>query len=657
MTNTKVRRWEDVIPRWRGPDYRSLALGYDPGVSSGPIAGAIISSVETVDWDGDGGVDLLVSSWDACYGGVVRIFLSSGEGPGGVPQFACGPVVDGVFGYAHAVEEGGDLALLTASRLSPVLRLFRNSGRRDSPRFAEPEEIALDADWLHAGELIHRAIFADIDDDGSAELVVGTDYWDDYWPDGLEWFEKGYCPYTSDGRWRGGPLRGHLYVFRNTGTRLDPVLGRGRPLCADGRPIEVYGMASPAFADFRGEGRADLVCGDFLDRLHFYPALGDGRFGPGQVLRDSRGGENVLPHCAHFPAPFPRGKTVDLLVTSEDGGVSWLRNGGRTVCPVPAFQPPVDLRAKGADLHPGVVPVPAAADWTGGGRADLIVGNSAGALVFLPNTGTPAEPRFGMEKKVTIGGKPFEIRAGEPGSLQGPSEIKFGYTCPTATDWDGDGIPDLLVSSVRGDHLFLRCVRRGDPPEFAVPVSLIYEGKPLHTVWRVRPAVADWRGSGALSYVCLDEAGILSAYRRISDSTLADKRHLRFEDGAPIAFTEDFGGGLGRVKLCLCDWCGEGRLDLIVGTHSRASIPPQPGGMPRHTTGQAAVVLLRNVGEPDQPRFAHPVPFRYAGEPIRLGMHACSPETVDWRGRGRPDLLVGAEDGSLLWFRREDLSW
>ncbi len=130
-----------------------------------------------------------------------------------------------------------------------------------------------------------------------------------------------------------------------------------------------------------------------------------------------------------------------------------------------------------------------------------------------------------------------------------------------------------------------------------------------------------------------------------------------FDDGSPVRFTEDFGGGLGRIRLCVCDWSGNGRYDILLGTHARASVPPGPGGMPRHTTAQAAVLLLENVGGNDAPRFGPPRPILYQGEPIQIGMHSCSPEVVDWRGRGQLDLLVGAEEGSLLWFKREELSW
>ena len=167
----------------------------------------------------------------------------------------------------------------------------------------------------------------------------------------------------------------------------------------------------------------------------------------------------------------------------------------------------------------------------------------------------------------------------------------FGYTCPTVTDWDGDGNADVLMSDVLGRHMFYRNLGGDCPPRFAAPQALCHNGKPLKTVWRVRPAVVDWLGDGALHYIALDEEGRLSDYRRSSDTELTGKRFLTWENGTPVTFTQDVGGGRGRVKLCICDWTGSGRYDLIVGTHARASLPPGPTGAPRNTTGQAKHLL------------------------------------------------------------------
>jgi hypothetical protein len=222
-------------------------------------------------------------------------------------------------------------------------------------------------------------------------------------------------------------------------------------------------------------------------------------------------------------------------------------------------------------------------------------------------------------------------------------------------DWDGDGLPDILMSDIWGYHTLFRNVGAPGRPELAAPRRLTIAGRELKTAWRVRPAVVDW-GAG-LCYVCLDEDAVLSSYRKAGETELADKMHLTWQDGEPIRFTEEFGGGRGRMKFCACDWTGNGLPDLLVGTHKNASIPPGPSGIPRHDIQQATVVLLHNVGAPGRPVFAPPRYVRHHGEPMKFAIHSCSPEAVDWRGRGALDLIVGAESGQLLYFPREQLSW
>lgn len=651
-----TERWEDVIPAWRDPGYGERALGYHPSVRRRQVCGAIITCVEVVDWDGDGGRDLLVSAWDACYGGRVRLFRDVGRRDDGTPALSDGGIVEGISGYVTAVPDGPTFHLLSTSRLRRQLHLYVNRGEPGRPRFGSPVVLSPDADWLRDGELFHLARFHDIDGDGRMELLLGTDHWRDYWPDGKEWNVAGYRPYSTDGRWRGGPLRGNLYVFRNEGTAAEPRLGRGIPLTAGAFPIEAYGQLAPAPGDFRGTGRDDLVCGSFLDELYFFPRTGDGRFAPGRMLSAGTGPLR-LPHCIHFPVAvdWDGDGRVDLLVGDEAGRVWFVRNGG-TVDGEPVFRRPVAVPCADAPLRVGALPVPAAADWTGRGRVDVIVGNSAGELLFLANRGAPERPALGPARPLSAGGRRVRVAAGPTGSIQGPSESKFGYTCPTAADWDGDGRPDLLLSDIHGRHLFLRNLG-GDPPRFAAPRPLRVGDRPLVTVWRVRPTVADWQGDGRLSYVTLDEDGVLAAYERLSDEDLGAKRLLTYDDGTPIRFTEDSGGGLGRIKLCAGDWRGNGRPDILFGTHNRASVPPGPTGMPRHTTYQAGIFILENVGgDGTVPRFAAARPLGRDGTPFVFGMHACSPEIVAWRPGRPPDLLVGAEDGSLLWFPREEIT-
>ena len=96
----------------------------------------------------------------------------------------------------------------------------------------------------------------------------------------------------------------------------------------------------------------------------------------------------------------------------------------------------------------------------------VIAGDSAGHVAFIENLSGPgvAEPKWEEPKCLPCvrGGvepiphtqgtypvfeyAPFRIMAGPNGSIQGPAEAKWGYTCLSAADWDGDGDIDIMLS-------------------------------------------------------------------------------------------------------------------------------------------------------------------------------------------------------------------
>ncbi|MEO8494714.1 MAG: VCBS repeat-containing protein, partial [Planctomycetota bacterium] len=116
-----------------------------------------------------------------------------------------------------------------------------------------------------------------------------------------------------------------------------------------------------------------------------------------------------------------------------------------------------------------------------------------------------------------------------------------------------------------------------------------------------------------------DELRLASGQRIFHDST-----------GQPLRLNAEVAGRSGRRKLCFADWDGDGRLDLLVNSTS--------------------INLLRNVSTKETPWT-----FRDEGpvDETRLAGHTTSPTIVDWDRDGRPDLVIGAEDGHL-YYRRND---
>jgi hypothetical protein len=86
-------------------------------------------------------------------------------------------------------------------------------------------------------------------------------------------------------------------------------------------------------------------------------------------------------------------------------------------------------------------------------------------------------------------------------------------------------------------------------------------------------------------------------------------------------------------SLVAADWDGDDDFDLLVGTI---------GG---------AVHLIVNEGSPQRYAFGKPQPLLADGKPIVAPGGSAAPAVADWDGDGKPDLLLGAQDGSVLLFR------
>ena len=117
-------------------------------VQHSQVADAIVTAAEPVDWGGNGGRDLLLSAWDACYGAKVRLFRETGDFADGTPNLAYRGAVEGVSGLVSVVPDRDIFHLLSTSRSRRSLALYVNVGVPGAPRFAAPVTLELEVDWL-----------------------------------------------------------------------------------------------------------------------------------------------------------------------------------------------------------------------------------------------------------------------------------------------------------------------------------------------------------------------------------------------------------------------------------------------------------------------------------------------------------------------------
>ena len=380
------------------------------------------------------------------------------------------------------------------------------------------------------------------------------------------------------------------------------------------------------------------------------------------VWKDER---NILVHPAYSSRVIPFGgpdKVRDELIIGGESALYHYEYAGTRADGSPVYTEPKPILQRGADLYSGSLTVPCVTDWDGDGVLDIVAGNSEGRLLFFKNNGTDREPDFnGLPEQIEAGGKPILLRPGYH-IVQGPFEGAWGYLCPAVFDWNGDGLPDVIVSGSRAK--FEVMLNRGTrtAPRLDPPVPLRFDNMELWGTWRVRPAMARIDGRNVI--VIMDDDNALHLYRQVDDFNVEDGGKLRLTDGRPITGHNARQEGLGqwgRGKLHFVDWDSDGKLDLLVGSIKRSSYPSPERGLPctrfeRKEIGMQ-VMLLRNAGTNREMKFEEPVQFQVDGKDFYMGAHSNAPvPCLLGDTSGGANLLVGVESGKFFFFEHGHLT-
>ncbi|MGA2254899.1 MAG: VCBS repeat-containing protein [Thermoguttaceae bacterium] len=185
---------------------------------------------------------------------------------------------------------------------------------------------------------------------------------------------------------------------------------------------------------------------------------------------------------------------------------------------------------------------------------DILSGCCSGEIYrFRRGKGTEFEP-----------GKPLTDRNGKVIQLE-------CITGVFAVDWNGHGKLDLLAGTSRGEIYLIP--NEGDAKHFAFgePRPLEADGKPIKIEsGSASPVAADWDGDGKLDLLTGTGDGSVLWYRNIGTARqpkLAAAEIL--VPASPLPPADDDNPGpivCGRnTRICVTDFNGDGRLDLLVG--------------------------------------------------------------------------------------------
>lgn len=628
---------QEAPKRFERMPYNNPGLTVDLGVG-------LWASPLPVDYDGDGDMDLLVSCSDVPFNGIYLFENTSGETfPTFEPPIKIGdPIkhiqvsyVDGTPRFLIPGEELTDLKLGLSGNHKTIFQgdIF---------------------DKLHNKIRFNQWKYVDYENDGDLDIVVGIQDGEDYGWDNA---------FNDKGVWTNGPLHGYVYLIEN----INGTYQLKDKIKAGDQPIDVYGAPSPNFDDFDGDGDLDIICGEFLDKFTWFENIGTRekpKYAKGKYLKNENGIvtmdlEMILP----VSLDWDKDGDIDLVVGDEDGRVAFVENTGKIVDRMPVFKSPKYFKQRAQDVKFGALATPYSTDWDDDGDEDLISGNSAGYISFIENLGGGENPKWDAPKLLKGENEIIRIQAGENGSIQGPCEAKWGYTTLSVADWDHDGLKDIIVNSVWGKVVWYRNMGSKGNPKLGEeqPIEVHWDGdtpKPewfwwnpepntLATQWRTTPTAIDWNKDGLMDLVMLDKDGYLSYFERYQDNNkllLKPGKRIFYSvngtfnrkneklDSLPglLRLSEKEFGSSGRRKMAFGDWDGDGDTDLIINGIN--------------------AVLLENVGQtPEKVEFKYHDNF----SDKKLAGHSTSPTLVNWNNSGKPDLLLGAEDGYFYYWTNE----
>src|SRR5687768_1758371 len=268
------------------------------------------------------------------------------------------------------------------------------SNQADAQSFALPVQNPF---GLVSGNYFVFPAFADLDDDGDNDLLIGE-------------------------------YDGVLKYFQNTGTALDPQFAA--PVVNPFGLAPLSELSIPTFADLDGDGDTDLLLGAYYGSMEYFQNIGTAsnpQFAAGIV--NPFGLDSTYLTAIPAFADLDGDGDMDLLAGESYGAMQYFQNTGTVIAP--EFAAPL-VNPFGLDST-YLFAAPAFADLDHDGDLDLLVGEYYGAMNYFQNTGTALNPQF--EAPLT---NPFGLVS------------TIYYALPAFADLDGDGDLDLLVGAYYG---------------------------------------------------------------------------------------------------------------------------------------------------------------------------------------------------------------
>ncbi|MDY0084893.1 MAG: FG-GAP-like repeat-containing protein [Bacteroidales bacterium] len=339
------------------------------------------------------------------------------------------------------VDDDGDLDLVIGLSEDGLVKVYENTGTAEEASYSEAAVTEIGDVGLYA-----YPCFADLDNDGDMDLVIGRDgfgfryYQNTGLPTTPEWtyIENAFAGMGEETYWNSpdlidldnngtldlifGTASGPLVYYDNIGTPEVAEWQLNESLFGGG--IDIGGASNPFFVDYDGDGDLDMFTGSQMGDIKYFENTGT-IYGPGWLEKSE--GFVSLKHSIYSDVAvgdLNGDGRMDAVVGDLSGNLFYHQNTGL------GFN---YIESTFAGFSYGGWSSPYLVDLDNDEDLDLVVGNESGQLFYIENQGNSQEAVW-VEIPNYFGG------------------IDVGSNAvPTFADLDFDGDWDMAVGNISGN--------------------------------------------------------------------------------------------------------------------------------------------------------------------------------------------------------------